>query len=117
MADHPLSLIGTSEIPLMGLYYDKVIPQKELPIRMVGFSHCFRVETGHGSHAKGLYRLHQFSKVELAIIGSEEQSDALHEELREIQEMLVTKLGLPFRFDFLAHYFRDVLIPVAGKEF
>lgn len=94
---HQLSLIGTAEVPLAGLYANKIISKKELPIRLVGLSHCFRAETGAGAHSKGLYRLHQFSKVELFSITSEDHSEELHEELLNIQEQIISDLGIPYR--------------------
>ncbi|GFH10548.1 AA_TRNA_LIGASE_II domain-containing protein, partial [Haematococcus lacustris] len=62
--DSPLCLTGTAEVPLGGLYMDKVLREAELPIRMVAYGHCFRTEAGAaGAAGKGLYRVHQFSKV------------------------------------------------------
>jgi len=67
------------------------------PLRMVGYSHCFRAETGVGVASKGLYRLHQFSKVELFVIAPASQSDDLLQELVTLQESVVQALGLPYR--------------------
>ena len=58
-------LIGTAEIPLAGMHANEVLRRDALPERMVAFSHCFRREAGKGEHSRGLYRLHQFSKVEM----------------------------------------------------
>ena len=58
-------LIGTAEIPLAGMYAHEMLRREALPGKMVAFSHCFRKEAGKGEHSKGLYRLHQFSKVEM----------------------------------------------------
>jgi seryl-tRNA synthetase len=78
-----LCLAGTAEILLGGVYMDEVVAEKDLPIKMAAFSHCFRTEAGAaGSATRGLYRLHQFSKVEMFVIATPEQSDALHDELR-----------------------------------
>eukprot|EP00008_Paramoeba_atlantica_P005877 CAMPEP_0201479850 /NCGR_PEP_ID=MMETSP0151_2-20130828/4491_1 /ASSEMBLY_ACC=CAM_ASM_000257 /TAXON_ID=200890 /ORGANISM="Paramoeba atlantica, Strain 621/1 / CCAP 1560/9" /LENGTH=299 /DNA_ID=CAMNT_0047861539 /DNA_START=560 /DNA_END=1456 /DNA_ORIENTATION=+ len=92
-----VSLIGTSEIPLIGQYADQIIPNEKLPIKLVGFSHCFREETG----GKGisLYRLHQFSKVEIVCIteGNTETSEKCLEEVLQIQNDLLMKLGLSGR--------------------
>lgn len=104
-----MSLIGTSEIPLAGLYSNQIIPLSELPIRLVGFSNCFRAETGSGVHSKGLYRLHQFSKVELFCICTENDSDALHEELLEIQESIVKDLGIPYQYVKIKSYLFKIL--------
>ena len=92
-----MCLIGTAEIPLAGLYANQLIDKSKLPVRLVGYSHCFRAETGVGSHSKGLYRLHQFSKVELFSISSSEQSDELHLQLLELQESIIQGLGIPYR--------------------
>ena len=58
-------MIGTAEIPLAGMYAHEVLKRDGLPHKMVAFSHCFRKEAGKGQHSQGLYRLHQFSKVEM----------------------------------------------------
>lgn len=60
-----LALIGTSEAPLAGMMANEIIHKKELPLKYVAYSHCFRKEAGRGADAKGIYRLHQFTKVEL----------------------------------------------------
>ncbi len=93
-----LSLIGTAEIPLGGYHMNEVIDEERLPLKYVGLSHCFRTEAGaYGRESYGLYRVHQFSKVELFVYAAPEQSDALHEELRRLEEGLFQKLGLVFR--------------------
>ena len=58
IADSPSSLIGTSEITLAGLYAGRSLVASELPIKMAGYSHCFRMEAGSGQASRGLYRLH-----------------------------------------------------------
>jgi seryl-tRNA synthetase len=93
-----LCLIGTSEITLGGLYIDSLIDEKELPIRLAGLSHCFRTEAGsHGRESRGLYRVHQFSKVELFVFARPEDSAAIHEELVGIEEKVFQALELPYR--------------------
>ncbi len=93
-----LSLIGTAEIPLGGYHMNEVIDEDKLPLKYVGLSHCFRTEAGtYGRESYGLYRVHQFSKVELFIFAAPWQSEALHEELRRLEEMVFQKLGLTFR--------------------
>lgn len=62
-----LSLIGTSEAPLAGMFANEILNKNDLPLKFVAFSHCFRKEAGRGVSSKGLYRLHQFSKVELFV--------------------------------------------------
>lgn len=93
-----LCLIGTSEITLGGLYVNKILHNYELPIKMVGFSHCFRTEAGAaGLATKGLYRVHQFSKVEMFIFCKPEESERFHNELREIEEEIYDELEIPYR--------------------
>lgn len=93
-----LSLIGTAEITLGGYHKDEIINEEDLPIKMVGLSHCYRTEAGaYGKESYGLYRVHQFTKVEMFVFAAPWQSEAIHEELRRIEEMLFTKLGIPYR--------------------
>lgn len=93
-----LSLVGTAEITLGGYLKDEIIEEDKLPFKMAGISHCFRTEAGtYGRESYGLYRVHQFTKVEMFVFATPEQSNAVHEELRRIEEMLFTKLGIPFR--------------------
>lgn len=98
VSNSDLCLTGTAEIPLGGVYMDQIIPEEKLPIRMAAYGRCFRTEAGAaGAAGKGLYRVHQFSKVEMFIIGTPEQSDALHQELLAIETELFTELGLHFK--------------------
>jgi seryl-tRNA synthetase len=93
-----LCLIGTSEIPLAGLYTNKIISAEKLPQKFVGFSHCFRKETGgRGVEQKGLYRVHQFSKVEMFAISVPFLSEFIHEEMLSIQNEIFFELGLHCR--------------------
>lgn len=93
-----LSLVGTAEITVAGYYQGEALDASQLPLRIAGFSHCFRTEAGsYGRESYGLYRVHQFSKVELFIFAAPEQSEAMHQELLRIEESLWTKLGIPFR--------------------
>jgi len=93
-----LSLIGTAEIPLGGYHMDEIVDEDKLPLKYVGLSHCFRTEAGaYGRESYGLYRVHQFSKVELFVFAAPWQSEAIHEELRRLEEGIFTKLGVPFR--------------------
>lgn len=96
--NHDVSLIGTAEITVAGYYQGEVIDESKLPLRIVGFSHCYRTEAGsYGRESYGLYRVHQFSKVELFIFAAPEQSEAMHQELVRTEEELWKKLGIPFR--------------------
>jgi seryl-tRNA synthetase len=98
IANDDLCLIGTAEITLGGLYADRVIDEAELPLRLAGVSHCFRTEAGAaGRESKGLYRVHQFSKVEMFAITRPEDSEAMHEEIRELQERILAALEVPYR--------------------
>lgn len=91
-------LVGTAEITLGGYYSDTILPKDQLPLRMAGLSHCFRREAGaSGQFSKGLYRVHQFTKLEMFVYCLPEDSDRLHEELRLIEEEIFSGLGLPFR--------------------
>jgi seryl-tRNA synthetase len=91
-------LVGTAEITLGGYYADQIVDLSQGPIKMAGVSHCFRREAGaHGQFSKGLYRVHQFTKVEMFVCCRPEDSDALHEELRTIEEDFFTSLEIPFR--------------------
>jgi seryl-tRNA synthetase len=93
-----LCLTGTAEVPLGGFYMDRILSEAQLPVKMAAFGHCFRTEAGAaGSAGKGLYRVHQFSKVELFVISAPEQSDQLHKELLEFELKLYEDLGLHFR--------------------
>ncbi|KAI8970057.1 seryl-tRNA synthetase [Mycotypha africana] len=93
-----LCLVGTAEIPLAGKFASKLLQERELPQRLVGFGHAFRREAGgHGSEPRGLYRVHQFSKVELFAVTTPEQSEPMMEEIRSLQEEMFTELGLCFR--------------------
>jgi seryl-tRNA synthetase len=81
-----LCLAGTAEVPLGGVYMDKVVEEMDLPIRMAACGHCFRTEAGAaGMAGKGLYRVHQFSKVEMFVLSTPAQSEALLEELTQIE--------------------------------
>jgi seryl-tRNA synthetase len=91
-------LVGTAEITLGGYYSDQILDLSNGPIKMAGLSHCFRREAGAaGQFSKGLYRVHQFTKVEMFAYCKPDQSDALHEELRAIEEEIFSGLEIPFR--------------------
>lgn len=93
-----LSLVATAEIPVGGYFKDEVLEAKDLPLRFVALSHCFRKEAGaYGKESYGLYRVHQFTKVEMFIFSTPDQSEGLHEELRRLEERIFTKLGLRYR--------------------
>ena len=96
--DANLCLIGTSEITLGGLYSSQIIDIAEKPILLGGLSHCFRKEAGaSGQYSKGLYRVHQFSKVEMFILCKPEDSETMHQKLLEIEEEVFRALEVPYR--------------------
>jgi len=98
VADSELCLTGTAEIPLAAVHADETLAEAQLPLRLAAFGHCFRTEAGAaGAATRGLYRLHQFSKVELFAICAPEQSEALHAALLEFEVALYSELGLHFR--------------------
>ncbi len=96
--DSDLSLIATAEITLAGSLADEILDESDLPIRLAGLSHCFRTEAGsHGRASRGLYRVHQFTKVEMFAFATPEGSEAIHEEMVGIEERIFQGLGLPYR--------------------
>src|SRR5262249_30862086 len=98
--DSDLSLIGTAEITLGGMHADEILEAERLPLRYVGVSHCFRTEAGAAGRAsRGLYRVHQFTKVEMFAFteGTLEASGAMHLEFLRIEEEIFTALGIPYR--------------------
>ena len=91
-------LVGTAEITLGGYYKDTILNKEDLPIKMTGLSHCFRREAGGaGQYSKGLYRVHQFSKLEMFIYCLPEESESYHKEILSIEEEIFQGLGLPYR--------------------
>ena len=96
--DDDLYLIATSEHPMAASYMDEVILQQDLPVKYVGVSPCFRKEVGaHGKYTKGLFRVHQFNKIEQFIFCRPEDSWKYHEELQKNSENLYAGLGLHYR--------------------
>ncbi len=93
-----LYLIGTSEVALAGMHREERIADADLPVRYAGYSSCFRREAGtYGKDTSGLFRVHQFDKVEMFIYSHPDRSWEELELLRQIQEDLVGSLGLPYR--------------------
>ncbi len=93
-----LNLVATAEITLGGMLAGQTLPVDELPLKLCGLSHCFRTEAGAAGRAsRGLYRVHQFTKVEMFAFTRPEHSDALHEELRQIECDLFDALEIPYR--------------------
>jgi seryl-tRNA synthetase len=93
-----LYLIATSEHPMAAMYMNEVFKEEDLPLKLAGMSACFRKEAGaHGKDTRGIFRTHQFNKIEQFIFCAPEQSWKLHEELLRNAEDLTRKLGLPYR--------------------
>jgi seryl-tRNA synthetase len=93
-----LFLIGTAEVGLAGIHREEQLKDSELPVRYAGYSSCFRREAGtYGKDTSGLFRLHQFDKVEMFVYTHPDRSWEELELLRSIQEEIVSELGLPYR--------------------
>jgi seryl-tRNA synthetase len=93
-----LYLIGTSEVPIAAMHSDEILDQDTLPLRYAGYSTCFRREAGAaGKDTRGMFRVHQFDKVEMFVFTKPEWSRDEHERLLEIEEELVQELELPYR--------------------
>ena len=93
-----LYLIPTAEVPLTNIYRDTIVKQDQFPIKMTGYTPCFRREAGsYGKDVKGLNRLHQFDKVEIVQIAHPDQSYKTLIEMRDYIESLIKNLGLPYR--------------------
>ncbi len=91
-------MIATSEHPMVAMYMNEVLDEKDLPIKFCGISTCFRKEIGsHGVDTRGLFRMHQFNKIEQVILCKPEDSWKIHEELQKNSEEMMKQLGIPFR--------------------
>jgi seryl-tRNA synthetase len=91
-----LYLVGTSEVPLIGMHLDEILD--ELPLRYCAFSSCFRREAGAaGRDTRGMFRVHQFQKVEMVVYTRPEDSWDVHEQMLAVEESLVQSVGLPYR--------------------
>ena len=96
--DNAFHLIPTAEVPLTNIYRDVIIEEKDLPIKITGYTPCFRREAGSwGKDVRGLNRLHQFDKIEIVEIVKPEDSYEVLEKMRDYVEGLVKKLNLPYR--------------------
>jgi seryl-tRNA synthetase len=93
-----LALIGTSEIPMLGYHMNEMMDAEKMPTKYVAFSHCFRTESGsYGRESYGLYRVHQFSKVEMFAFTTPDQSEAMHLEFLAMEEKFWSSLGIPYQ--------------------
>jgi seryl-tRNA synthetase len=98
LANSDLCLIATAEITLGGMHRDQIFDELQLPIKYVGLSHCFRTEAGApGRDTRGIYRVHQFTKVEMFAFCTPDQSEALHDELLRIEAKVFQGLELPYQ--------------------
>jgi seryl-tRNA synthetase len=109
-----LYLTGTSEVGLAGLHMGEIVDADELPLRYAGFSTNFRREAGAaGKDTRGMFRVHQFNKVEMYVFARPEESWAEHERMVELEESLLRELGLPYRVVNIAA--GDLGAPAAKK--
>jgi len=98
LADDDLYLVGTSEVALASLHAGEIIASEDLPLRYAGFSSCFRREAGAaGRDSRGIFRVHQFDKVEMFCFVAPDCSAAEHERLLGVEEGLLTRLEIPYR--------------------
>ena len=109
-----LTLIGTAEMPLTGYHTGEIINEADLPLLYAGYSPCYRKEAGtYGKHARGLFRVHQFNKLEMYAFCVPEQSAQLHERLLALEEELWQALGIPYHVVNIAA--GDLGAPAAKK--
>ncbi|MFM2094718.1 MAG: Serine--tRNA ligase [Planctomycetota bacterium] len=93
-----LSLVGTAEITLGGLFSGQTLEEDQLPLKIAGISHCFRTEAGaHGRATRGIYRVHQFTKVEMFAYTAPDNSDAMHDYICGLECRIFDGLGIPYR--------------------
>src|SRR5437588_10577089 len=98
LADDELYLVGTSEVPLASLHEDEILDAGALPVRYAGFSTCFRREAGAaGKDTRGIFRVHQFDKVEMFCFVEPDRGEAEHERLLAIEEGILQELDIPYR--------------------
>lgn len=96
--EQDLGLIATAEVTMAGYHADEVLNKKDLPLKYAAVSHCFRQEAGaYGKYSKGLYRVHQFTKLEMFAYTTPEASDEMHQEILKIEEEIMQALNIPYR--------------------
>lgn len=96
--NHDLNLVATAEITLGGLYAGQVLEEEQLPIKLCGISHCYRTEAGAAGRAsRGLYRVHQFTKVEMFAFTLPEQSEVMHNYFLDLECEIFDNLGIPYK--------------------
>lgn len=109
-----LALIATAEISITGYHMDEIIDEEKLPLFYAGLSACFRKEAGaYGKHTRGLFRVHQFNKLEMYAFCTPEQSKEIHEKLRGIEEEIWQEIGIPYHVINIAA--GDLGAPAAKK--
>lgn len=109
-----LTLIGTAEAPLTGYHADEIIEEKDLPLFYAGYSPCYRKEAGtYGKHTRGLFRVHQFNKLEMYAFCRPEDSKEIHEKILSLEEELWQALGIPYHIINIAS--GDLGAPAAKK--
>ncbi|MGB3008946.1 MAG: serine--tRNA ligase [Candidatus Saccharimonadales bacterium] len=109
-----LTLIGTAEAPLTGYHADEILNEADLPLRYVGYSPCYRKEAGtYGKHTRGLFRVHQFNKLEMYAFTTPEDSLRMHEEILSLEEEIWQSLGVPYHVINIAA--GDLGAPAAKK--
>ena len=109
-----LSLIATAEISLTGYHADEILNEDDLPLLYAGYSPCYRKEAGtYGKHNRGLFRVHQFNKLEMYAFTLAEQSTEIHERLRNIEEEIWQELEIPYHIINIAS--GDLGSPAAKK--
>ena len=109
-----LALIATAEMSITGYHMDEIIDEDKLPLFYAGFSACFRKEAGaYGKHTRGLFRVHQFNKLEMYSFCAPEQSKEIHEKLRAIEEEIWQEIGIPYHVINIAA--GDLGAPAAKK--
>ncbi len=93
-----LVMIGTAEIPLTGYHAGEIIDSEKLPLLYVGYSPSYRLEAGaYGKYSKGLYRVHQFNKLEMYVFCAPEESEAWHQRMLDLEEKIAQALEIPYR--------------------
>jgi len=93
-----LNLVGTAEVTMGGYHMNEIINENDLPLKYVALSHCFRTEAGsYGRHSAGLFRVHQFTKVEMFAYTLPEKSEEMHAYIKDMEVKIFKGLGIPFR--------------------
>ena len=109
-----LAMIATAEMPLTGYHMDEILDEKDLPLFYAGYSACFRKEAGtYGKYTRGLFRVHQFNKLEMYCFCLPEQSKEIHEKILGIEEEIWQELGIPYHIINIAA--GDLGAPAAKK--